>query len=237
MRNDNRADWREAFDLFAGDVAYVYHPIMHLDVVIAALESVSLMRRNNIIYVKRHFAIGRGDYQRRYEPCWYVVRDGSNSHWQGGRDKSDVWEIDYCADGRDDRTGHATQKPVECMLRPIENSSRPSDAVTDPFVGSGTTIIAAEIAGRRCYAMDIDPVCCTMAIERWQKFTGREAILEATGQKFSEVKNERVSHTDVERAAALLTPTSGIIVPGDAPGDCAASASNDDRDAGRIDDR
>jgi DNA modification methylase len=200
--NDDRGDWREAFALFPGDVAYVYYPSLHPDVAITALESVRLMRRGSIIWVKPYFVIGRGDYHRQYEPCWYVVREGGNSHWQEARDKSDVWTISRGQDGRDDRTVHGTQKPVECMLRPIENSSRPGDAVYDPFVGSGTAIIAAEIAGRACYAMDIDPVCCTMAIERWQKFTGREAILEATGQKFDEVKAERVTRTNPKRAAA-----------------------------------
>ena len=95
-------------------------------------------------------------------------------------------------DGRDERTEHGTQKPVECMLIPIQNSSEPGDAVYDPFVGSGTTIIAAQIAKRRCFGMDIDPVYCTIAIERWQNFTGRQAILAETGQTFEEVKAERL---------------------------------------------
>jgi DNA modification methylase len=194
--NDDRADWREAFALFPGDVAYVYHASLRGDVAIAALESVRLMRRGEIIWVKPHFVIGHADYQRQFEPCWYVVHEGANSHWDGGRDKSDVWTISRDQDGRDDWTAHGTQKPVECMLRPIENSSRPGDAVYDPFVGSGTTIIAAQIAGRRCYAMDIDPVCCTMAIERWQDYTGHAAVLEATGQTFEEVKNERLNRTE-----------------------------------------
>jgi hypothetical protein len=73
VMNDDRADWREAFALFPGDVGYVFHAGLHSDVAIAALESVRLMRRSPpIICVKRHFAIGRGDYQRQYEPCWYV---------------------------------------------------------------------------------------------------------------------------------------------------------------------
>jgi DNA modification methylase len=231
--NDDRADWREAFALFPGDVAYVYHASLRGEVAIAALESVRLMRRGENIWVKSHFVIGHGDYQRQYEPCWYVVREGANSHWDGGRDKSDVWTISRDQDGRDDWTAHGTQKPVECMLRPIENSSRPGDAVYDPFVGSGTTIIAAQIAGRRCYAMDIDPVCCTMAIERWQNFTGREAILEATGQKFHEVKAERLPHTVEERAAAAVT--SAIEGVSDSASEAtAATPKEDGNDANSI---
>jgi DNA modification methylase len=145
-----------------------------------------------IIWTKPHFVFDGAHYHSQYEGCFYAVRKGRNAHCQIRCDQSDVWPIVADADGRDGRTIHGTQKPVDCMLRPIENSSQPGDAVYDPFVGSGTTIIAAEIAERRCYAMDIDPLYCTVAIERWQNFTGREAILEATGQTFAEVKNERL---------------------------------------------
>jgi hypothetical protein len=189
--NDDRADWRSAYALFPGDVAYAFSGTLHLDTVIGSLEAVGLERRDKIVCVKPQFVLGRGDYQSQCEDCWYVVRPGRNSHWNGLRDKSNVWMIKRVGDGRDDRTSHGTQKPVECMLRPIENSSKPGDSVYDPFVGSGTTIIAAEISGRCCYAMDIDPIFCTVAIERWQKYTGQQARLGATGQTFDAVKAER----------------------------------------------
>lgn len=76
----------------------------------------------------------------------------------------------------DGETIHGTQKPVECMRRPIGNHGDESDDVYDPFVGSGTTVIAAEQLGRRCFAMDIDPVYVDVAVRRWEKFTGREAV-------------------------------------------------------------
>jgi DNA modification methylase len=190
--NDDRGDWREAFALFPGTVAYVWHG--QSDIVVGSLRAVNLERRDLIVWVKPQFVIGRSDYQSQHECCWYAVRKGAGSHWVGGRDKSNVWPIPRSPGPQDERVNHATQKPVECMLRPIENSSQPGDAVYDPFVGSGTTIIAAEIAGRRCYAMDLDPTCCTTAIERWQKQgTRRQAVLEATGQTFDEVKRERSS--------------------------------------------
>ena len=72
-------------------------------------------------------------------------------------------------------TGHSTQKPVECMKRPIENNSSPGQAVYDPFVGSGTTIIAAEMTGRACHAIEISPTYCDVAVLRWQAFTGQTA--------------------------------------------------------------
>jgi DNA modification methylase len=71
------------------------------------------------------------------------------------------------------------------MLQPMENHTVKGDAVYDPFVGSGTTIIAAEVSRRRCYAMEIDPHYCAVAIERWQNWTGQHAMLEATGQPYS----------------------------------------------------
>jgi DNA modification methylase len=77
------------------------------------------------------------------------------------------------------------------MLRPIQNNSKVGDVVYDPFVGSGTTIIAAEESGRRCCAMEIDPHYCAVAIERWQNWTGQHALLEATGQPYSSVIRER----------------------------------------------
>jgi DNA modification methylase len=193
VMNDDRADWREAYRLFPGDVAYVFHDSLKSDIVIAGLEAVGLERRDFIVWVKPQFVIGRGHYHSQFEGCWYVVRRGRDAHWHGGRDKSNVWTIARSKDGRDDRTNHGTQKPVECMLRPIENSSESGDAVYDPFVGSGTTIIAAEIAGRHCYALDLDAVYCTVAIERWQNFTGRQAVLETTGQIFDKVKSDRTA--------------------------------------------
>ena len=72
--------------------------------------------------------------------------------------------------------GHGTQKPVECMRRPIANNSSPGQAVYDPFVGSGTSIIAAEMTGRACHAIEIDPVYVDVAVQRWQDFTGAQAV-------------------------------------------------------------
>jgi len=88
---------------------------------------------------------------------------------------STLWQI---VKPQSSETGHSAQKPVECMKRPIENSSRPGEAVYDPFVGSGTTIIAAEMSARRCLCAEIDPGYCDVAIARWQAFTRETARLE-----------------------------------------------------------
>lgn len=141
-----------------------------------------------IIWAKDRFTLGRGDYHWQHEPCWYVVRDGKTGHYVGGRSQSTVWQIP----ARDDSgVGHGTQKPVECMKRPIENNSEPGDAVYEPFSGSGTTIIAAEMTGRRCFAVELNPAYVDIAVRRWQEYTGEEAVLADTGESFDEVVASR----------------------------------------------
>jgi DNA modification methylase len=76
-------------------------------------------------------------------------------------------------------SGHGTQKPIECMKRPIVNNSQPGDAVYDPFCGSGTTIIAAEMTGRRALAIEIEPRYVDVAVRRWEGFTQKRAVLAA----------------------------------------------------------
>ena len=86
---------------------------------------------------------------------------------------------------------HGTQKPVECMRRPMLNNSSPGQAVYEPFSGSGTSIIAAESSGRNCLAMELDPAYVDVAVTRWEAFTGREAVLDGDGRRFAEVAADR----------------------------------------------
>ena len=90
-------------------------------------------------------------------------------------------------------TGHGTQKPVECMRRPIENNSSRGQVVYDPFCGSGTTIIAAEQTGRACHAIEIAPAYVDVAVKRWQALTGLEAKLDGDGRSFEEIALERAA--------------------------------------------
>ena len=98
-----------------------------------------------------------------------------DAHWNGDRTQSTVWEIPK---PQKSETGHSTQKPVECMKRPIENNSSPGQAVYDPFVGSGTTIIAAEMTGRACHAIELSPAYIDVAVKRWEAFIGSQATLD-----------------------------------------------------------
>ena len=82
---------------------------------------------------------------------------------------------------------HGTQKPVECMRRPILNNSSRGQAIYEPFCGSGTTIIAAETTGRACLALELDPAYVDVAVRRWEAFTGTEAVLDGTGRPFAEI--------------------------------------------------
>ena len=186
--NDDKADWREAWALFPGDVAYVWHAGNMAHVVAESLLAVGLNIRAQIIWGKSQFVIGRGDYHPQHEPCWYAVRKGKPGQYEGGRKQSTLWQIEK---PRKSETGHSTQKPVECMKRPIENNSSPGQAIYEPFSGSGTTIIAGEMTGRHVYAVELNPAYVDVAVKRWQDFTGQNAILEENGKTFSEIEGAR----------------------------------------------
>lgn len=186
--NDDNADWREAWALFYGEVAYVWHAGVRSASVAASLESAGFSIRSQIIWNKSTFAIGRSDYHWQHEPCWYAVRKGKSGHWNGDRKQTTVWDIDK---PRKSETGHSTQKPVECMQRPIENNSSLGQAVYEPFAGSGTTIIAAHGTGRHCLAVELSPAYVDVCILRWQEFAGETAVLEETGETFAEVQVRR----------------------------------------------
>lgn len=182
--NDDRADWRDAWALFPGSVAYVWHAGRHASSVQASLEACDFDIRCQIIWSKDRFALSRGHYHWQHEPCWYAVRAGSTGSWAGDRKQSTLWQIKA---REDSGVGHGTQKPVECMRRPIENNSSPGQAIYEPFSGSGTTLIAAEMTGRTCHAIELNPAYVDVAIKRWQNFTGNQATLEADGRTFDDV--------------------------------------------------
>src|SRR5690348_12221740 len=91
--NDDIADWREAWALFPGDVAYVWHGGLHAGEVEASLAAVGLHIRSQIIWDKTRLVIGRGDYHWQHEACWYAVRKGKVGHWAGDRKQTTIWAI------------------------------------------------------------------------------------------------------------------------------------------------
>lgn len=160
--NDDRESWTEAYLLFPGNVIYAWSPAGdNLIRTGQALLDAGFDIRSQIIWSKPHFPISRGHYTYRHEPCWYAVRRGSKADWVGPANENTIWNLtlDKNVDG-----GHSTQKPLEAMRRPIRNHI---GDVYDPFVGSGTTIIAAELEGRTCYAVDIDPAYVAVSLQRF----------------------------------------------------------------------
>lgn len=182
VTNDDIVDWTPAYKLFPGHVAYVWHAGRFAADLVVNLRAANFDIRTQIIWCKQHFAIGRGHYHWQHEPCWYAVRKGGSAKWCGDRTQSTRWDINNGLSqggprkAEDELTGHGTQKPVECMARPIRNHGGKDDDVYDPFLGSGTTLIAAEQLGRRCFAIEIDPGYCDVAVQRWQNLTGEQAV-------------------------------------------------------------
>jgi len=166
--NDDIVDWSAAWRLFEGDVACIWHAGRHASEVQKSLESVGFEIRCQIIWAKDRFALSRGHYHWQHEPCWYAFRKGSNGHWIGDHKQNTLWTIPA---REDSGHGHGTQKPLECMARPIRNHS--SDYVYEPFSGSGTTIIACENLGRKCRAIEISPPYVAVALQRWADTTGK----------------------------------------------------------------
>jgi len=192
--NDDRADWREAWALFPGDVAYVWHGALHAATVAESLEAVGFTIRSQIIWAKERLVLSRGDYHWQHEPAWYAVKKTGKGHWAGDRKQTTLWQIP--SKDQDAKTVHGTQKPVECMRRPILNNSSPGQAVYEPFMGSGTTLIAAETTGRVCHGIELNPAYVDVAVERWQAFTGQSAVLDGDGRCFADLRAERERAVD-----------------------------------------
>lgn len=178
--NDDRADWVSAWNLFPGHIAYVWHSGKHCSDVQISLEEARFEIISQIVWVKQHFVFSRGDYHWQHELCWYAVKKGSGHNWQGSRKESTIWEIaNLCACGtnkEDERTAHSTQKPLECMLRPIKNNTKKGEGCYDPFAGSGTSLIAAEQLEREAYCMELDPAYCDIIVSRWLRYLRKKGI-------------------------------------------------------------
>lgn len=170
VANDDRADWTDAYALWNPQIIYVWHAGRYSAEVAGHLETAGYEIIAQIIWAKDRFALSRGDYHWQHEPCWYAVRAGETHNWQGARDQSTLWEIrrlsSNAADSAEAVWGHGTQKPLACMEKPIHNNSSVGDLIADPFLGSGTTLIAAHRLGRVCYGMELDPAYGDVILRR-----------------------------------------------------------------------
>jgi DNA modification methylase len=183
IKNDEIADWTPTWNLFPGEIAYVWHGALRSSIVAESLAKSRFAIRAQIIWAKERLVMSQGDYHWQHEPCWYAVR--KKGYWAGDRKQTTLWTIP--TGGQDAETTHATQKPVECMRRPMLNNSSPGQVIYEPFLGSGTTLIAAQSCGRVCFGIEIDPLFVDVAIRRWQAFTGEKARRASDSVLFEEL--------------------------------------------------
>ena len=178
LKGDDTADWFPAWQLSPATIAYVWSAAGALQLVTgAALQMAGYSLRQQIVWVKTMAPLSRSAYHWKHEPCWYAVKEGVTAQWIGGHAETTVWEEaspkHIMGGSTEAKESHPTQKPIGCMEHPIRNHE---GNVYDPFLGSGTTLIAAEKLDRICYGMEIEPRYVQVAIERWQNYTGQKAV-------------------------------------------------------------
>jgi len=181
LSGDTRVDWSEAFALVPSlTVGYVWHAGVHAAAVAAGLQAIGFEIVAQVIWDKGLFAIGRSWYHWNHEPCWVVRRPGAKVPFRGSRDQATIWRVPspkmIMGGSTEQKQDHPTQKPLVLFETPIANHLKPGDAVYDPFLGSGTCLIAAERRGCRCHAMEIDPLYVEVALRRWERFSGQAAV-------------------------------------------------------------
>jgi DNA modification methylase len=181
LSGDTRVDWSEAFALVPSlAVGYIWHAGVHAAEVAAGLVAIGFEIVAQVIWDKGLFAMGRSWYHWSHEPCWVVRKAGAKVPFRGSRDQATIWRVPspkmIMAGSSEPRLDHPTQKPLVLFETPIRNHLRPGEAVYEPFSGSGTALIAAERSGARCYAMEIDPLYVEVALRRWERFSGRDAV-------------------------------------------------------------
>jgi len=151
---------------------YLWFGTSHLRDVLGCVEQAGRQERSLLVWVKNNGAGALfAQYKHWYEPCFYAHKRGESPRWHGPTNESTVWQHDKPA--RNEL--HPTMKPLALIERAIGNATRPGQLVLDPFLGSGTAIIAAERTGRACCGMDLDVRYCDVILKRWEEFTGQEA--------------------------------------------------------------
>ena len=196
ISSDTRADWSEAFALLPSlQVAYVWHASKFTREVLDGLLRIGFLHHQQIIWNKGRTVLTRTHYWFQHEPAWYVRK--KNAPWYGkAGENSTVWDSPspkfIMGGSKEEKFDHPTQKPVDLMRRPILNHTNRGEVVYDPFLGSGTTLMAAELTERVCFGIDIDPRYVDVIVQRWQQFTGREATLDGGGRTFEQVQADRV---------------------------------------------
>lgn len=167
----------------AGAGFYIWHADTEGVNFRVAVEEAGLSLRQCLVWVKNTLVMGRQDYHWKHEPCLYGWKEGASHNWYSDRKQTTVLLFD-----KPSRNGeHPTMKPIELFEYQMGNSTKPGDLVLDTFLGSGTSLIAAEMTGRTCYGSELDERYVDVIIKRWQKLTEREAILETTGESYDSI--------------------------------------------------
>lgn len=155
-----------------GAAIYVFFPSSETLNFINGMVDSGWLFKQMLVWKKNHIVLGRQDYQWIHEPILYGWKEGAAHHWYSDRKQTTVLEFDKPA-----RSGeHPTMKPIDILEYLISNSSKQKDVVVDLFGGSGSTLIACEKTKRICKTMELDPKYASVIVERWEKYTGKEAV-------------------------------------------------------------
>ncbi len=195
ISGDTRADWSDAFALVPSlEVAYVWHASKFTSEVLAGLLRIDFVHHQQIIWNKGRTVLTRTHYWFQHEPCWYVRK--KKAPWFGKPgENSTIWDSlspkFIMGSSDEEKFDHPTQKPVQLMRRPILNHLRRGELVYEPFLGSGTTLAAAELTERVCYGIEFDPKYVDVVIQRWQQLTGKKATLQGDKRSFDKIAGLR----------------------------------------------
>src|SRR5450759_1683015 len=195
ISGDTRADWSEAFELVPSiQIAYVWHASIFTREVLNGLLRIGFLYPQQIIWNKGRTVLTRTHYWYQHEPCWYVRK--KNAPWFGkAGENSTIWDSPspkFIMGGSDEeKYDHPTQKPVDLMRRPILNHTKRGELVYEPFLGSGTTLAAAELTERVYCGIELDPKYIDVAVQRWQGLSTKKATLDSDGRTFEEIAEER----------------------------------------------
>src|ERR1035438_2921593 len=195
ISGDTRADWSGAFELVPSlQIAYVWHASIFTREVLNGLERIGFLYPQQIIWNKGRTVLTRTHYWYQHERCWYVRK--KNAPWFGkAGENATIWDSPspkFIMGGSDEQKfDHPTQKPVDLMRRPILNHLKRGQLVYDPFLGSGTTLAAAELTERACVGIELDPKYIDVIVQRWQTLSGKQAVLGSEEQTFEVIAEER----------------------------------------------
>ena len=178
-----------------GGLVYVFMDWRHVTELLAAADELKLQQLNLCVWDKG--CGGMGSFYRSQHELAFVFRHGDKQHRNNimlgkhGRNRTNVWRYpsaNMSQEGREMLKNHPTPKPVPMIMDIIKDVTKPGDIVLDPFMGSGTTLIAAEKTGRYAYGIDADPLYVDLAVRRWELLTGKKAMHAVTGMSFADTQ-------------------------------------------------